>query len=265
MAVYRDHAIVLRARPYREADSLVGLLCREHGRVAAVARGVRRPKSTLAAGLYPFSHSVVLLYRGRSALETVTGAELVEGFPRVRADLDRTAWAAAWTGLAEELFSEHDPAPDAFAALHAGLAALDGGAPAAGGIGLAVLWRLLEAGGFGLEWEHCSACGEATAGRPGPFYLDYGQGGLLCPACRTRTVPGAGLELSAGAVQTLAAWRRAEAVRVAAGGAVARQIEQATREYAAWQLGRTPRAWKFLDQVARLDGRVPAPGARLEG
>ena len=43
--LYRDEAIVLRTHKLGEADRIITLLTRQHGRVRAVAKGVRRTTS----------------------------------------------------------------------------------------------------------------------------------------------------------------------------------------------------------------------------
>ena len=73
MALYRDAAIVLRAQKLGEADRIVTLLTRQHGKVRAVAKGVRRTKSRFGARLKPCMIVDVMLYEGRS-LDTVTQA-----------------------------------------------------------------------------------------------------------------------------------------------------------------------------------------------
>ena len=45
MALYRDEAVVLRTAKLGEADRIITLLTRDHGKVRAVAKGVRRTKS----------------------------------------------------------------------------------------------------------------------------------------------------------------------------------------------------------------------------
>ena len=74
MAVYRDEAVVLRTQRLGEADRIVSLLTRRHGRVRAVAKGVRRTKSKFGARLEPGTHVDLQLYEGRS-LDVVTQAE----------------------------------------------------------------------------------------------------------------------------------------------------------------------------------------------
>ena len=66
MPTYTDEAVVLRTHNLGEADRIVTLLTRRHGKVRAVARGVRRSTSKFGARLEPFSHVDLQLVVGRS-------------------------------------------------------------------------------------------------------------------------------------------------------------------------------------------------------
>src|SRR5207244_5858127 len=79
VSLYRDDAVVLRVQKLGEADRIVTLLTRRHGRVRAVGKGVRRTMSKFGARLEPFSHVDVQLYSGRS-LDIVTQAETIAAY-----------------------------------------------------------------------------------------------------------------------------------------------------------------------------------------
>ena len=79
MALYRDTGVVLRVQKLGEADRIVTILTRRHGKVRAVAKGVRRTRSRWGARLEPFNHVDVQCYTGRS-LDIVTQAETVDAF-----------------------------------------------------------------------------------------------------------------------------------------------------------------------------------------
>ena len=74
MPLYRDEAIVLRTQKLGEADRIVTLLTRTHGKVRVVGKGVRRTKSRFGARLEPAMMVDLQCYEGRS-LDTVTQAE----------------------------------------------------------------------------------------------------------------------------------------------------------------------------------------------
>src|SRR5215213_11273157 len=75
--IYRDSAVVLRTYRLGEADRIVVLLTEHHGKVRAVAKGVRKTKSKFGARLEPLSHVRLLLYQGRE-LDIVSQSEYVE-------------------------------------------------------------------------------------------------------------------------------------------------------------------------------------------
>src|SRR5580765_3608519 len=66
MPVYRDEGVVLRTHKLGEADRIITLLTRHHGRVRAVAKGVRRTSSRIGGRLEPFMLADVQLHEGRS-------------------------------------------------------------------------------------------------------------------------------------------------------------------------------------------------------
>src|SRR2546428_6923578 len=87
LATYRDRAVVLRKLDYGEADRIFTLLTRTHGKVGAIAKGVRRPQSKLGPSLELDGHVAVLLAKGRGELVLVAQEH---GMPR-----DPTAGAEA--------------------------------------------------------------------------------------------------------------------------------------------------------------------------
>lgn len=67
-------AYVLHSRPFLETSLIVEAYTRDHGRVAMVARGARRPKSSLRGILLPFQ-PLLLSWSGKRELRTLTRAE----------------------------------------------------------------------------------------------------------------------------------------------------------------------------------------------
>src|SRR5436305_6553004 len=100
-APLKTQAIVLRSIRFGEADRILHLYTPRHGRIGAIAKGVRRARSRFGARLEPFFHIRMVLHEGRGELHTVTGADTVEphGGLRDRADtLDAAARACDAVG-----------------------------------------------------------------------------------------------------------------------------------------------------------------------
>ena len=82
---FKTEAIVLRSIRFGEADRILHLYTADRGRVNAIAKGSRRPRSRFGGRLEPFFRVDLVLHQGRGELATVTGASTVDGYPGLRA------------------------------------------------------------------------------------------------------------------------------------------------------------------------------------
>src|SRR5437762_12695654 len=82
--LYRDQGVVLRTIKLGETDRIVTILTQGHGKIRAVAKGIRKPGSRFGARLEPTSHIALLCYRGRSELDVVTQVETIDAKRAVR-------------------------------------------------------------------------------------------------------------------------------------------------------------------------------------
>lgn len=177
MALYRDEGVVVRTMRLGEADRIVTLVTPEHGKVRAVAKGVRRTKSRIGARLEPLGHVALLAWRGRE-LDVVTQVEAIDSFRAVRDDLERLGPALTMLEVADQVAVERNPMPTVFALLVGALRALEAtGSP---GILGAFCWKLLVAEGVGPVVDRCARCGDDVA----LVAFDAGEGGFLCRSCR---------------------------------------------------------------------------------
>ena len=157
---YRDDGVVLRTQNLGEADRIITLLCRQNGRVRAVAKGVRRTKSRFGARLEPFTHVDVLIHPGRS-LGVITqaevirpyGAPLVSNYPGYTAGVAMLETAERFTPM------ESEPAIRQFLLLIGGLRALGEDEREPRLVLDAYLLRSLAVAGYAPALEECARCG----------------------------------------------------------------------------------------------------------
>jgi len=185
----KTEAIVLRSIRYGDADRILHLYTAQRGRVGAIAKGARRPKSRFGGRLEPFFRLDLLLHEGRGELLTVTQAATVDGYPRLRAaGATLTAGARACDAVLR-LLDSAESNPPAYNLLCRYLALLDDPALAATAAGLpaALSFRLKLAlvAGFSPELASCARCGEAEhlAGFSGA------AGGVVCTSCEAGAFP----------------------------------------------------------------------------
>jgi len=180
MPVYKVEAIVLRRTNLGEADRIVTLFTREHGRLPVAAKGARKPKSRFAGRLELFTHLRALLAQGRT-LDVVSQVEVIDPFPAIRADLARMSAASFLAEITDRALPEREPQPAVFAALRQALRAA-----AAGDAEMAGLWyaaQLLSLSGYGPVTDRCVVCGRPVRGGAA---FSAALGGSLCPADRGR-------------------------------------------------------------------------------
>jgi DNA repair protein RecO (recombination protein O) len=174
---YHDTAIVLRTYKLGEADRIVVLLMAGHGKVRAVAKGVRKTTSRMGGRLEMFSHVRVLMHEGRD-LHVVNQAECIDHFRPLRDDLDRLTRGAAIVEVIDQLAQEHEPNPRLYQMLLGALRTLS--AQSSPLLVPAFYWKVLAAEGVRPELDVCVTCGSE-----GPFVaFDLDEGGVLCRSCR---------------------------------------------------------------------------------
>ena len=178
MSLYRDQGIVLRTYKLGEADRIVVFCTRGHGKVRAVAKGVRKTRSKFGGRLEPTSHVQVQLHRGRSELDIVTQTETVDQFRSVREDLGRLGKAMAMMEAVDRVGVDRESDGALYRMLLGGLRALDAGDSAL--VVPAFYLKLLVHDGVGPEVGACALCG--ADGDLAAF--DYASGGALCRNCR---------------------------------------------------------------------------------
>lgn len=181
MSLYRDQGVVLRTQKLGEADRIVTLLTRDHGRVRGVAKGVRRTKSKFGARLEPGSHVDIQLYVGKT-FDTVTQVEAIMNYGEVVShDYQRWTVATAILEAAERFTSqEHEPAVKEFQLVVGGLKALAEQRYDSSLILDAFLLRSLEIGGYAPSMTDCSRCEKLGPHR----YFSLVGGGSVCIDCR---------------------------------------------------------------------------------
>jgi DNA repair protein RecO (recombination protein O) len=242
----RTQALVIGSVDVMESSRVITLFTRDLGKVAALAKGIKRVKSAFQAALDLLGvYDMVVLHKASEALDLVTEAALLERFDSLRRDL-----AALFSGyyiaeLLAGLTDLHDPHPKLFDAAVITLRHL--GDPV---LRVRRLHRFelacLRELGLMPALEACVHCGKAVEDRVERVAFGLAAGGVLCPGCVAGQGQVVTLEISAlEALRVLAApgpaWRtwplapsQASAIRSALGALFSHH------------LGRPPRLLSYL-------------------
>lgn len=185
----KTEAIVLRSIRYGEADRILHLYSRDRGRIGAIAKGARKPKSRFGGRLEPFFRLDLLLHEGRSDLMTVTGVTTIDGYPRLRSSGPALTAGARACDAVLRLLDSAEPNPPAYNLLCRYLQLLDEPQqePRGAGLEAALSFRIKLAlvAGFAPELAACALCGESEhlAGFSGA------AGGVVCSSCEAGSFP----------------------------------------------------------------------------
>lgn len=182
MALYRDEGVVLRTVKLGEADRIVTVLTKEHGKVRAVAKGVRRVKSRFGGRLEPFMRIDLLIAEGRS-LDVVSQAASI-GTYAAEICIDFEAYSAAnvIVETADKLVStEHERARDQYLLAIGALNALAKHMHEPTVVAQSYVMRALSAAGWTPRLDSCVVCGR----RDELAYFSTLSGGMMCLTDRT--------------------------------------------------------------------------------
>ncbi|HET9143801.1 DNA repair protein RecO [Actinophytocola sp.] len=181
MTLYRDTGVVLRVQKLGEADRIITLLTQRHGKVRAVAKGVRRTTSRFGARVEPFAHVDVQFYTGRT-LDIITQVQTLDAFGAgLVGDYPRYTAACAVLETADRLSAEEgEPVLRLYLLVAGALRALADGQRDATLVLDAFLLRAMAFAGWSPAVLECARCNE-----PGPHRsFSVAAGGSVCPRCR---------------------------------------------------------------------------------
>lgn len=242
MATYRDEAVVLRTYQLGEADRIISLFTRQHGKVRAVAKGVRRTSSKFGARLEPFSHIDVQLAEGRGSLDVVTQVETLHA-GLLGIDYDRFTAAEVLVEAADRLVTEdRTPALPQYRLLLGALLALGDPERPAAAIVDSYLLRSLAVAGWAVTLGECSGCG--VVGETSLWFSPQG-GGTVCARCR----PPSSVRVDDEALRHLGALLSGDWVVVGESGSpTVNRCHGLVTAFATWHLDRALRSLPFLQR-----------------
>lgn len=182
MATYRDEGLILRTIKLGEADRIVTILTRYHGKVRAVAKGVRRTRSRFGSRLEPFMRDDLLISQGRN-LDLVSQVVSMAAYADpICADYDLYTNGSAILEIADKLVTDENvPAPDQYSLLVAALASLAAHRHDPRAISASYLMRALTIAGWQPRLDSCLVCGKSQD----LSYCSIAEGGTMCAVDKT--------------------------------------------------------------------------------
>jgi DNA repair protein RecO (recombination protein O) len=244
---YKTRAIVLAHLDLGEADRIITLLTPEDGKIRAIAKGVRRPRSRIGGSVEPFAELDLVLARGRN-LDVITQVGVAHAWLRLRDRLESTAMAWYLGELADRAVEERAGAHPIYGLLRRACQLLDDGMSP----GRVARWfevGLADVLGVRPELDRCVECHRVLE-EDDAYRWVPALGGVLCG--QHPRPPAENDPLSLAALKLLKAYRRLDVEAIAAlrlPPAVEVEVEAVMRRYTRFILEREARSLAFVDEV----------------
>ncbi len=182
MPIIRDDAVVLARLDYSETSQVIVLLTRLHGKVRAIAKGIKRSTKTrfaAAIDLLDFGQVVVSSRQERTAsLATLTEWKQTRSLSGLREKLPRIHAAQYATEVTGHLTEDWDPHTELFDALAATVVELSEATEPLVPV-VAYQLRMLDSIGSLPRFDACMLCGRDKI----LTHFSSFEGGLICRHC----------------------------------------------------------------------------------
>ncbi len=248
---YRTDAVILNSTDYGESDSIITFYTERYGKLNGIAKGARRSRRRFVANLDPVSRSRLYFFQtGRSDLVRIEDATLVEGFPALKADIERYGSACYMVELLAEMTRDGQASPVVFDILLGFLRLLEEG----GEEGLVMRFfeiKMLSALGYLPHLGGCVVCRNALNGEK--VFFSSEKGGVVCKRCVEP--PGDTIPVSAGTAGFLAMAARLpleKLRRLVPSPLVAAESERVLADFIRYQIGKELKSRRFIQKLKGL-------------
>ncbi|NIT04318.1 DNA repair protein RecO [Candidatus Saccharibacteria bacterium] len=179
MPAFREEGIVIRKKDFGEADKILTIYTRDHGRITAFAPGARKVTSRKTSATELFTHGIYFLSQGRS-MDVVTEWEVLNSFYQIRDDLNKAALSFYLAEVLNSFLVDGQPNYPMYRLFLESLSLLSRAKQNH------ELWvrafeiKSLTQLGFGPELYQCASC---AAPLTSDKYFQVEQGGTVCREC----------------------------------------------------------------------------------
>ncbi|GAB3795405.1 DNA repair protein RecO [Virgibacillus kimchii] len=169
--------VIIKSNDYGESHKIVTVFSKKLGKISALARGAKKPKSRMAAVTQPFIVGQFYMYVN-SGLSTIQQGEVVNSFRAVREDIVKTAFTAYIVELTDKLTDSQSPDGFLYEELLDTMRWIETNEDTAVPIMMYEL-KIFKRGGFAPTVDSCINCG----GIKGLTSFSVREAGLLCNGC----------------------------------------------------------------------------------
>ncbi len=199
MGFLKTKGIVIKEVSTGEADKVLTIFSRNKGRISALAKGGRRPRSKLSAASQMLCYGEYMLYSGKE-MYSVNSCDVIEPFYEIRNDMEKLTYAAHFTDIVLEIIQEDQPSSKLLKLLLNTLYMLSKTGKQPELLSRIFELRALASAGYAPHVNACMSCGSA----PDRHYsFSFAKCGFLCDREKCAGEDGSSVLLSSGASRAI--------------------------------------------------------------
>jgi len=182
----KDQAVCIRTADYSETSQIVTLFSRDNGKISAIAKGSKRPKSTFAGPIEVFSCGQIVFAEPRSSrLCTLTEFEQSGCFSGLRKNLYALNSGLFAAELVNSFTTDLDPHPELYDSFVRFLQDCQAVTEKTGALKLLIVFQLdlLRHIGSAPVLDRCTNCKRPFSNNWRQVYFSSEANGFICRDC----------------------------------------------------------------------------------
>lgn len=185
--IIKTEAVVLHKIKYGDTSTIVTLFTKDYGKLTAIVKGGRNPKSKLGLIVDTFNHLQIVFYKKDSReIQLISSADIISHFPNLKSDLDLIRYAQAVIELVKNLSVELEANRKLFNGIIRIFSLMDEAKESAEILFARFFMFFLSELGYQLQLERCSSCGKKDLSKSELSY-NY-ELGIFCSDCRVNII-----------------------------------------------------------------------------
>ena len=247
-------AIILRRIDFGDYDVIVTILTLSQGKISMIAKYAKKSVKRFSGILELFSVIQVQGHKARGkGLYVLQEATLQNPFPKIRADINKTAYASYWSELINAWLEEGVQQVQLYYLLHHVLVELELDRIPEDVLSVLFQIKLMSLTGLNPNLNHCSICRIKTENiKKNRIFFDLVKGGLVCDKCASGSFKR--ILLSKGTIKQLlwlAGKDLAKAKRLRFSSWTLKEGLSFLEAFVPYHLEKEPRSLQFLRQIRK--------------
>jgi DNA repair protein RecO (recombination protein O) len=187
--ILKTEAVVLKKINYGDSSKIATFFSKDHGKLSAIIKGARSPKSKIGLMIDVFNNVQLVFYRKNNRdLHFISQADMIAHYPKIKENLDKLKYSLAVLELTDALTIENEANPKLYRGLSRMLQLFNDSEEEPRTLLIKYILFILKETGYGTDFNKCSSCERKLSANDKAFF-SY-DSGILCDACSGNRIDG---------------------------------------------------------------------------